>query len=56
MPNILKIQRDQGTNNLNLSNVSRNSEKDIDGKYSIVMVGCGGVGNFKFLYILIFIG
>ena len=47
MPNILKSQRDQGTNKLNLSTVSLNSEKDINGKYSIVMVGCGGVGNFN---------
>lgn len=46
MSKVSKYRHDLGTTNLNvnLSNASLNSEKDVDRKYSIVMVGCGGVG------------
>lgn len=52
MPNILKGRhtsdfgnKNKSHNKSNSSNVSIKSEKEADQKYSVVMVGCGGVGN-----------
>lgn len=52
MPSILKGRHNNDFSNKghyksNSSNGSVKSEKEVDQKYSVVMVGCGGVGNIK---------